>query len=211
MTPTYRWITFLLMLLIFGQVPVYACLWDSDTLAHEAQKMPDVIQVITGRFERNPPLYYQMRLARVVKSIQNSPTRLADYDDAGVACDRLHHDDQALVWMERKQQQLVKAPANDPFIQDQWYRFYANRGTFHVHHWLRLGANRQQLAEVKAARNDDIASALQLNPNAHFGREKYQLQVLNWIISPTEKRNQKQEDEQKILGGITEKSYRPHF
>ena len=166
--------------------------------------MPDVIQVITGRFERNPPLYYQMRLARVTRELQHNPKRLADYDDAGVACDRLGHDDLALAWMEQKRQQLVKSPLDDPLIKDHWYRLYANRGTFQTHHWLQTGANRHRMAELKAARND-IAHALQINPDAHFGREKYQLQVLNWIIYPANAPNEKEINNQswtELQGGI---------
>src|SRR5690554_4853590 len=42
--------------------PVVACLWDYDTLRAEARGVPGVAEIITGRFERNPPLYYEMRL-----------------------------------------------------------------------------------------------------------------------------------------------------
>jgi hypothetical protein len=40
-----------------------------------------------------------------------------------------------------------------------------------------------KIGEVKAAR-DEIANALEINPNAHFGREKYQLRALEWIVDP---------------------------
>ena len=45
------------------------------------------------------------------------------------------------------------------------------------------GADRAKIGEVKAAR-DEIAKAMAINPNAHFGREKYQLRALEWIIDP---------------------------
>ena len=61
---------------------VQACLWDTDTLAAEAAQKPDMLRVITGRFERNPPLYYEMRLARVAKVLVRDPSRLSLYDDA---------------------------------------------------------------------------------------------------------------------------------
>ena len=36
---------------------------------------------------------------------------------------------------------------------------------------------------MKAAR-DEIAKALKINPDAHFGREKYQLRALEWVVDP---------------------------
>lgn len=159
--------------------PLHACLWDSDTLATEAKGLPGTLEIITGRFERNPPLFYEMRLARVGKEIKAQPTKLELYDDAGVACDRLHKGDEAIAWMQQKRAHLK------PFPQDKehWYRYHANLGTFQAHHWLRSGANRKNIAEMKTAR-DNIKRAIQINPNAHFGREKYQLMAMEWIINP---------------------------
>ncbi len=159
--------------------PAHACLWDSDTLATEAKGLPDVVQVITGRFERNPPLFYEMRLARVSKEIQSQPAKLELYDDAAVACDRLHRSREAIVWMAKKRAQLK------PFPQDKehWYRYHANLGTFQAHDWLRSGANRKNISQMKSAR-DHIARAIKINPDAHFGREKYQLMAMEWIIKP---------------------------
>ena len=70
------------------QSPGHACLNDRDTLAEEIKGLSDVVQVVTGRFERDPPLYYRMRLARVAAELKTSPALLPDYDDAGVACGR---------------------------------------------------------------------------------------------------------------------------
>src|SRR5688500_1406183 len=83
-----------------------ACLWDRDTLGMEVKNFPGLAQVITGRFERNPPLYYEMRLARVTKEIARTPEKLELYDDAGVACDRLGRSDEAIAWMKRKREIL---------------------------------------------------------------------------------------------------------
>lgn len=192
-------IAFTLALLL--PTKLWACLndRDSDTLAQQAAQvrqgtvmsqgtatsqasgLPDVIRVITGRFERNPPLFYAMRLKRVTAALRANPRQLALYDDAAVACDRLEHDDTAIAWIEKKRQQLVELAATDKNVHEHWYRYYANAGTFWAHRWLRAGANPQHLAEVKHAR-DCIAQALKLKPNAHFGRERYQLLALQWII-----------------------------
>lgn len=171
----------LLLLLLLLQGSGRACLNDRDTLAEEIKGLPDVVQVVTGRFERDPPLYYQMRLARVAAELKASPALLPDYDDAGVACDRLGRDDEAIAWMDRKRARLMAADATSPAIQEQWYRYNANVGTFWVHRWIRAGADRKHIAEVRRAWGY-IAAAIKIKPDAHFGREKYQLRVMDWII-----------------------------
>ncbi len=170
--------------LLFGlPLSVAACLWDRDTPANEAKGMPEVVAVLTGRFARNPPLFYEMRLARVKAHLRSHSEDLAAYDDAGVACDRLGRGDEAIGWMEKKRAHLDKLDASRPEVKEQRYRYHANRGTFLVHHWARQGADRTKIDAVKAAR-DEIAQALEINPNAHFGREKYQLRALEWIVDP---------------------------
>ncbi len=170
-------------LLIGLPVSVAACLWDRDTPADEAKGLPEVVAVLTGRFERNPPLYFEMRLARVAAQLQSHPDDLAAYDDAGVACDRLGRGDEAIAWMEKKRAQLDRLDASRPEVKDHLYRYHANLGTFLVHRWSRQGADRTKIDEVKKGR-DELAKAIEINPNAHFGREKYQLQAVEWIVDP---------------------------
>lgn len=176
--------TALLVILMSGfTLRASACLWDSDTLAHEAKGIPEVIQVITGRFERNPPLYYQMRLKRVAAEIVVHPEKLELYDDAGVACDRLGRDDEAIQWMARKKTILerIGGPSNAS-VHDQWYRYYANLGTFYAHRWARAGADPKKTGDLKRAK-ELLTTAIKINPDAHFGREKYQLKAIEWLIS----------------------------
>ena len=166
-------------------VPLQACLndRDSDLLEREARGLPDVMRVITGRFERNPPLFYQMRLQRVERELKRDPNQLALYDDAAVASDRLGKDDKALGWIEARRKLLPPFDAKNKAMREQWYRYYANAGTFRAHKWIRDGANRQNIGEMKHAASD-IARAIDIKPNAHFGREKYQLKAMRWIIAP---------------------------
>lgn len=174
------------LLVLFLTRSMTACLWDRDTPQDEAQGVPDVVTALTGRFERNPPLYYEMRLTRVEKYLQDHPEDLAAYDDAGVACDRLGRGDEAIAWMERKLKQMQTENAAN---QKHFYRYHANLGTFMVHQWLRQGADRSQIEVVRAAR-EQIALAIKINPRAHFGREAYQLRAMDWIIFPPDKRTQ---------------------
>ncbi len=157
-----------------------ACLWDRDTIHEEAEGKMDVITVISGRFDRHPPKYYEMRLERVTKELATDPSRLDLYDDAGVACDRLHRGDEAIAWMEKKRGQLDELPESESRAT-HLYRYHANLGTFLAHRWLRDGAPDGRISELEQAR-DEIARAIEINPDAHFGREKYQLMALEWLI-----------------------------
>ena len=161
-----------------------ACLWDFDTLRMEARAFPGIAEVLTGRFERNPPRYYEMRLERVAKELETSPDRLEFYDDAGVACDRLGRPDDAIKWMEHKRSALdrMKAAHGDaPELTDHEYRYHANLGTFYAHRWFKGGASREDLHDLRRA-EAEVARAIEVNPDAHFGREKYQLAAIRWAI-----------------------------
>ncbi len=171
------------VLILGAPLVLNACLWDRDTPASEAKGMPEVVAVLSGRFERNPPLYYEMRLKRVAAHLEKHPEDLSAYDDAGVACDRLGRGDEAIGWMNKKREQLQKTGGTSAAVKEQLYRYYANQGTFLVHRWVRQGGDRARIEEVKNAR-DAIARALEINPDAHFGREKYQLLAIDWIIAP---------------------------
>jgi hypothetical protein len=170
-------------LLLALPLSVAACLWDRDTPADEARGLPEVVAVLTGRFPRNPPLFYEMRLKRVTAHLRDHPDDLDAYDDAGVACDRLGDGDVAIAWMKKKHEQIARLDDSSPKIKDHRYRYHANLGTFLAHRWVRQGGDRARIDEVKRSR-DEIAAAIEINPNAHFGREKYQLRVLDWISKP---------------------------
>jgi tetratricopeptide (TPR) repeat protein len=152
-----------------------ACLWDRDTLAEEASGDLDLINVIVGRFPRNPPEFYEVRLARVEKELAAEPENLALYDDAGVACDRLGRSAEAVAWMEKKA--AVLEGKDD---EEQRYRYHANLGTFLVHGWLHDGAPADDVRGEQGA--EHIRQAIAINPDAHFGRETVQLLAIEWIL-----------------------------
>ena len=136
--------------------PIHACLWDSDTLASETKGITDVVNAITGRFERNPPAYYEIRLKRSADQIAANTLDLGAYDDAAVACDRLRRTDEAIAWMEKKGatlDDLEGRKTTEPGTYDEMrYRYLANLGTFRVHKWARSGADRARISEVEAGR-----------------------------------------------------------
>ncbi len=108
--------------------PAHACLNDRDTAREEFNKLPDVVQIITGRFERNPPLYYQMRIDRETKELAANPNLLPDYDDIAVAYDRLGQEDQAIAWMTKKNAHLLAYDPNNPDLKEQWYLLLRQHG-----------------------------------------------------------------------------------
>jgi len=63
----------MLALVVATAGPARACLWDSDTLAAEAAGLPDAVRAIAGRFERNPPRYYEMRLKLASGKLKANP------------------------------------------------------------------------------------------------------------------------------------------
>lgn len=170
------------IVLCFAVTTAMACLWDRDTLLYESRGVPGVVEIITGRVERNPTLYYEMRLDRVTKELDKDPSRLDLYDDAGVACDHLKRGDEAVEWMNRKKARLDAIDATSGNGKDHLYRYHANLGTFYSHRWVRAGANRESMDDIHAG-HEHIKAALKINPDAHFGREAMQLKVMDWLIA----------------------------
>jgi hypothetical protein len=157
-----------------------ACLWDRDTLAMEAENFPSVIEVASGRFPRNPPLYYEMRLERRLEDLRHSLDDLEAYDDVAVALDRLGRSAQAIEWIERKRARLEQMP-DDPRTKEHWYRYHANAGTFWAHRWMQEPHRDRRLDWLREGERH-IARAIEINPDAHFGRERVQLGAMRWIL-----------------------------
>jgi tetratricopeptide (TPR) repeat protein len=165
-----------------------ACLWDSDTLRMEARAFPGLAEILTGRIEREPPRYYEMRIERVRGLLATESEVLEHYDDLAVACDRLGRSDEAIAWMERKAQMLTLAEeraAGDAAelarVREHRYRYHANLGTFHAHRSIRSAGGEGAEKDLVRAR-DEIKAAIAINPDAHFGREIYQLAAIEWLI-----------------------------
>lgn len=161
-----------------------ACIWDRDTLAHDSEGQLDTAKTLVGWFDRYPPQYYEMRLARVTKELADHPDSLELYDDAAVSLDRLHRSIEAIEMMERKDEALKRlvSTANSKTIWEHRYRYLANLGTFYAHRWIRLKpeSRNSDLSDLKKA-EELIAAAIEHNPNAHFGREQFQLDIIRWF------------------------------
>ena len=165
--------------LISAAALAVACLNDADTIAMEAKGLPDVVDVIAGRFDRNPDLYYEIRLARVSLELEKDSSLLDLYDDAAVASDRLGRSDDALAWMNLKwvMMESMELPVDEHYT----YRYWANIGTIRVHKWLQRGAKPDEVHLLKQA-YEEIKLAVKINPDAHFGREWVQLELMGDML-----------------------------
>jgi tetratricopeptide (TPR) repeat protein len=139
-----------------------ACLWDSDTLAQERAKFPSALELIAGKFPRHSPAFYQWRIEDRQAKLESGDDQASYYDDIAVAHDKLRQDDQAIEWMHKK-----AAKFNDSV--DNRYKTAANLGTFYLH-------SRQLDKGI-----EQLELAIQINPNAHFGRERHQLYLAKYI------------------------------
>ncbi|MDX9910772.1 MAG: hypothetical protein RBS39_02965 [Phycisphaerales bacterium] len=157
-----------------------ACLWDDDALRAEIRGMEGTLAALTGRFDRFPAEYYEARIRIAESRLGADPGDLSAYDNAGVACDRLGRTDEAMEWMVRKRAALDASGIPDA---EHEYRYLANLGTFYAHRWIRSGADRAGLGDLIEAERL-ISAAIELNPDAHFGRERYQLLAIRALIDP---------------------------
>lgn len=148
-----------LYLLCLG-MPASACLWDRDTLAMERARFPEVNELIVGYFPRHSPAYYEWRKEQVL-SIPLAQRTPSDYDDLGVSYDKLGEHEQAIQTMLEKIER---------FPNEGLYETHANLGTFYIHN-----GDLEQGAQY-------IGSAIEINPEAHFGREVYQKLLVEYVI-----------------------------
>lgn len=136
-----------------------ACLWDYDTIKMERTRFPGTLELITGKFLRHSPEFYQWRIADRLKRLEADPTNAALLDDLAVAYDKTGQHDKAIE-TARKTEKLHPGR----------YETAANLGTFYFH----AGKLEEGLPHIDRA--------LAINPDAHFGREKYQKLLVEYVI-----------------------------
>ena len=153
----------LLTSILLGAAP---CIWDKDTLGDELRGLPDAFDLVTGRWFVHSEAYYRQRISRLPKHLRAHPEDLAAYDDLAVAYERMRDRRAAIAVMEEKAVALSRTPD-----KEQQYRYHANLGTFHAHG----GQFDEALAQLE--------KAVAINPAAHFGRERFQINLIGYIAA----------------------------
>ena len=151
---------------------VSACIWDSDTIDDELRGLPESVDLVTGRWYRHGADYYRARLEKLPERLKASPDDLEAYDDLAVAHERLGDREAAIRVMEDKGIAL-RGKTN----KEHLYRYHANLGTFYAH------SGRLEAAAI------EIDRALVVNPEAHFGRERFQLDAIRYVMAALKDRS----------------------
>jgi len=140
-------------------IAVTACLWDYDTLKMERAQFPGIAELISGKFLRHSSEFYEWRISDRRKKILENPEDVRLYDDLSVAYDKTGQHEQAI-------QTILRVQA----IQPDRYETYANLGTFHIHS-----------GDLETGKKF-IDRAIEINADAHFGREIYQQLLVEYVL-----------------------------
>jgi hypothetical protein len=138
-----------------------ACIWDAQTKLSEKISRPDLVKAIRGEIAEKPDVN---GLQRKIQQLRASPKEndVAWWNDLAGAHLRLGESQKAATLLEPV---VVRFP-ND-------YGVHANLGT--AYHLL----GRYKEAEKEIARD------LEINPEAHFGLERYHLALLQYLVRDT--------------------------
>ena len=153
-------LTFLLWINFFL---VFPCGWDSDTIAMEKRMFPTVHELITGKFLQHSQEFYYWRVADRKEKITLYSDSLDLYDDLAWALNKIGEPEKGIEVMLEKES-----------IIPGLYKTYANLGTCYIH-------SKQFKTGLEY-----IKKAIEINPEAHFGREVYQQYLVEYVISKTD-------------------------
>lgn len=137
-----------------------ACLWDTDTIYMERSRFPTALELITGKFLRHSREFYHWRINDRLRRLQQQPKDPQLLDDLAVAYEKTGQHRLA----------IETALKNEEYNPGR-YENAANLGTFYIH----AGELEKGLTYIDRA--------LAINPNAHFGREKYQKLLVQYVLA----------------------------
>ncbi|MHC4938006.1 MAG: tetratricopeptide repeat protein [Planctomycetota bacterium] len=138
---------------------VLGCIWDTHTLQMEKRQFPDVQEVLAGRFVRHSRAYYEWRIEDRIAKLKKRANDVRLLDDLAAAYDKTGQSAKAVELMRKS---LAENPKR--------YETLANLGTFLVH-----------AGELEEG-TKFIRKAIEINPDAHFGREIIQLHVIEYVL-----------------------------
>jgi tetratricopeptide (TPR) repeat protein len=126
----------------------------------ERRRFPGTLEMITGKFVRHSPEYYEWRIQDRTKRLRSPAEDPALADDLAVAYSKLGRHAEGIALLE----QVLAA---DP----DRYETLANLGTIHM------------LAGDLKVGKQYVDRAIAVNPDAHFGREKYQSLLAEYFLT----------------------------
>lgn len=145
-------------LLVFN-IAAFACINDADTIFFESQRFPTETELMSGDFITHSKEFYIWRAEDRLNKLKISPKNLSYFDDLAVSYEKIGQTQKAIDILE-------KIYANNP----NRYETIANLGTFYIH-------NKEYKKGLEL-----LKKAVKINPNAHFGRETYQIKVVEYIL-----------------------------
>jgi len=151
-----------LLVLMLCAITATACIWDADSLSAEKSRSPDMAQLIIGPPPKpDDPKPLLERIAKL--KAQPREQDASWWNDLAGAYLRLGRAKEAAELLE---------PVVQKFSSD--YGIHANLGT--AYHLLGRYAEAEK----------EIARDLEINPDAHFGLEKYHLALLQYLVRDAE-------------------------
>jgi Flp pilus assembly protein TadD len=134
-----------------------ACIWDAVTLKQEQGRRPNLAQAVEGR-QNQVNNITELRVK--IQKLEDSPQDSAEWlNDLAGSYLRIGEPRRAVTLLE---------PAVSRFATN--YGLHANLGTaYHL------------LGDYRAAERE-IAKDLEINPQAHFGLERYHLALLQYLV-----------------------------
>jgi tetratricopeptide (TPR) repeat protein len=147
----------LTILWVATAVSVFGCIWDARTLNEEQKEHPDLANIILNAGKSKP---FDPSIRQDIERLraQPQPDNVEWINNLAGAYIRMGEPAEAVKLLE---------PARDRFPND--YGVRANLGT--AYHLLGRYADAEK----------EIAKDLEINPNAHFGLEKYHLALLQYL------------------------------
>jgi tetratricopeptide (TPR) repeat protein len=126
----------------------------------ERRRFPGTLEMITGKFVRHSPAYYEWRIQDRTKQMRSPGEDPGLTDDLAVAYSKLGRHAEAIALLE---QALAAHPDR--------YETLANLGTIHM------------LAGDLKVGKEYVDRAIAINADAHFGREKYQSLLAEYFLT----------------------------
>ncbi len=168
----------LVLALLFVAAPLGACcVWDRDSLADELKGEDALLDAIAGGVDRFPVQFYEMRLARLERKLEENPEDLAAHDECFFAllrCGRVSSLDAAL---HAKRASLSKLGSDAPDAREHRYRLQLNAAFAAVVDAIE--SDDRQKARV-AARAIELAVA----ERAPTGGDRYLKLFVDWLLKP---------------------------